>query len=245
MEKKVLKISSKKNPLSSEIAPFDNQVVKTDEPLPQAHIVYILCGRRGSGKSSLMLNLLKRKSSPYHKFYDNIMMCSPTAGRDPKFDKLVEELNREGKFYDTLDDEVVTDIVEKLKVANDSYKEEHPKSEPHNLLIIDDCIHLMGASPMLNQLFSNGRHLKLSVFICTQKLNKLSTMCRGQADILTFFPNDNAKEFETLENEWSIDRKLLKSVYDYATDEPNSFLHISFFGRRPQFFKKFDKIEIE
>ena len=138
MEKKVLKISSKKNPLSSEIAPFDNQVVKTDEPLPQAHIVYILCGRRGSGKSSLMLNLLKRKSSPYHKFYDNIMMCSPTAGRDPKFDKLVEELNREGKFYDTLDDEVVTDIVEKLKVANDSYKEEHPKSEPHNLLIIDD-----------------------------------------------------------------------------------------------------------
>jgi len=244
----MFKISSQKNPLSGEIAPLDNQVVKTDEPLPQAHIVYIICGKRGSGKSTLLLNLLKRKNSPYHRFYDNIMMCSPTAGRDPKFDKLTEELARENKFYDTLNDEVITDIVERLKAFNDAYAVEHPKSQPHNLLILDDCIHLMPGSTQqsaLNQLFSNGRHLKLTLFICTQKLNKLSTLCRSQADLITFFPNDNQKEFDTLESEWNIDPKLLKAVYNYATDEPNSFLHISLFGRRPQFFKRFDKIDIE
>lgn len=244
----MFKITSHRNPLSGEIAPLDSQVVKTDEPLPQAHIVYIICGKRGSGKSTLLLNLLKRKNSPYHKFYDNIMMCSPTAGRDPKFDKLVEELQREDKFYDTLNDDVVNDIVERLKQFNDEYAVEHPKSQPHNLLILDDCIHLMGTSnahSSLNQLFSNGRHLKLTLFICTQKLNKLSTLCRSQADLITFFPNDNQKEFDTLESEWNIDPKLLKAVYNYATDEPNSFLHISLFGRRPQFFKRFDKIEIE
>lgn len=244
----MFKLSSHRNPLSAEIAPLDNQVVKTDEPLPQAHIVYIICGKRGSGKSTLLLNLLKRKNSPYHKFYDNIMMCSPTAGRDPKFDKLVDELQRENKFYDTLNDDVVNDIVERLKQFNDEYTVEHPKSQPHNLLILDDCIHLMGSSTQhsaLNQLFSNGRHLKLTLFICTQKLNKLSTLCRSQADLITFFPNDNQKEFDTLESEWNIDPKLLKAVYNYATDEPNSFLHISLFGRRPQFFKRFDKIDIE
>lgn len=244
----MFKLSSNRNPLSGEIAPLDNQVVKTDEPLPQAHIVYIICGKRGSGKSTLLLNLLKRKNSPYHKFYDNIMMCSPTAGRDPKFDKLVEELQREDKFYDTLNDDVINDIVERLKQFNDDYAVEHPKSQPHNLLILDDCIHLMGTSnahSSLNQLFSNGRHLKLTLFLCTQKLNKLSTLCRSQADLITFFPNDNQKEFDTLENEWNIDPKLLKAVYNYATDEPNSFLHISLFGRRPQFFKRFDKIDIE
>lgn len=244
----MFKLSSSRNPLSGEIAPLDSQVVKTDEPLPQAHIVYIICGKRGSGKSTLLLNLLKRKNSPYHKFYDNIMMCSPTAGRDPKFDKLVEELQREDKFYDTLNDDVINDIVERLKQFNDEYAVEHPKSQPHNLLILDDCIHLMGTSnahSSLNQLFSNGRHLKLTLFICTQKLNKLSTLCRSQADLITFFPNDNQKEFDTLESEWNIDPKLLKAVYNYATDEPNSFLHISLFGRRPQFFKRFDKIDIE
>jgi predicted AAA+ superfamily ATPase len=244
----MFKISSVRNPLSAELTPLDNQVVKTDEPLPQAHIVYIIAGRRGSGKSSMLLQLLKRKSSPYHRFYDNIMMCSPTASRDPKFDKLVEELQREDKFYDTLNDDVINDIVERLKEFNDAYKEEHPKSQPHNLLILDDCIHLMGTSnahSSLNQLFSNGRHLSLTLFICTQKLNKLSTLCRSQADLISFFPNDNQKEFDTLEHEWNIDPKLLKAVYNYATDEPNSFLHISLFGRRPQFFKRFDKIEIE
>jgi len=244
----MFKITSHRNPLSGEIAPLDNQVVKTDEPLPQAHIVYIIAGKRGSGKSTMLLNLLKQKSSPYRKFYDNIMMCSPTAGRDPKFDKLVDELQREDKFYDTLNDDVVNDIVERLKQFNDEYAVEHPKSQPHNLLILDDCIHLMGTSnahSSLNQLFSNGRHLKLTLFICTQKLNKLSTLCRSQADLITFFPNDNQKEFDTLENEWNIDPKLLKAVYNYATDEPNSFLHISLFGRRPQFFKRFDKIDIE
>lgn len=244
----MFKITSHRNPLSGEIAPLDNQVVKTDEPLPQAHIVYLICGKRGSGKSTMLLNLLKRKSSPYHKFYDNIMMCSPTANRDPKFDKLVEELQREDKFYDTLNDDVVNDIVERLKQFNDEYAVEHPKSQPHNLLILDDCIHLMGTSnahSSLNQLFSNGRHLRLALFVCTQKLNKLSTLCRSQADLITFFPNDNQKEFDTLESEWNIDPKLLKAVYNYATDEPNSFLHISLFGRRPQFFKRFDKIDIE
>ena len=54
----MFKLSSSRNPLSGEIAPLDNQVVKTDEPLPQAHIVYIIVGKRGSGKSTLLLNLL-------------------------------------------------------------------------------------------------------------------------------------------------------------------------------------------
>lgn len=239
---------TKANPLSGDLAPFDSQVQKSDEPLPLGHIIYIIAGKRGSGKSTLLLNLLKRKTSPYHRFFDNIMMCSPTAKRDPKFDKLIEELDIDRKFYDTLDDTVISEIVNRLNEFNDKYKQEHPKTEPHNLLILDDCIHLMPTSTQhsaINQLFVNGRHMKLTLFICTQKLNKLSTLCRSQADLITFFPNDNQKEFETLENEWSIDHHLLKKIYDYATDTPNSFLHISLFGRKPTFFKRFDKIEME
>jgi len=239
------RFSLRENALSCDLAPMDNQVHKTDDPLPLGHVSYIFCGKKGSGKSTLILNLLKRKTSPYYRHFDNIYMISPTAKRDPKFEKLIEELSRDGKFYDTLDETTINDIIQKITKFNEDFLEEHPKKKPFNLLILDDCIHMMPTSTAqstLQQLFSNQRHSKLSLFLATQKLNKLPTLCRANADLISFFPNDNKKEFECLENEWSIDPKLLKAVYEFAIDAPNSFLHISFFGRKPTFFRKFDRI---
>jgi Mg2+ and Co2+ transporter CorA len=238
----------KENPLSCDIAPLDNQVKKSDDPLPLGNLIHIFCGKRGSGKSTILLNLLKRKTSPYHKSFDNIYLVSPTANRDEKFDKLVEELIEDDKFYDKLDDTVIDKIIEKVTSFNDEYKKEHPKKQPRNLLILDDCIHMLPTSTQhssINQIFTNGRHMKLSIFLCTQQLTKLNRLIRTNADLLTFFPTDNKKEFETLSDEWSIEPKLLRDIYEFAIDGNNSFLHISFCGRKPMFFKKFDRIVIE
>lgn len=238
----------RENPLSSDISPMDNQVVKTDDPLPLGNSIYIFCGKRGSGKSTLLLNLLKRKTSPYHKSFDNIFLCSSTALRDEKFSNLIDELKEDDKYYDTINENVMNEIIEKITQFNDDYKKEHPKKTPRNLLILDDVIHLLPSSTeksSINQIFTNGRHLKLSTWICTQQLTKLNRLIRTNADLLSFFPNDNKKEFETLSEEWSIDPKLLQSIYNFATDAPNSFLHISFCGRKPVFFKKFDRIIVE
>jgi Cdc6-like AAA superfamily ATPase len=235
----------RENPLSCEIVPLDNQVTKSDDPLPLGNLNYIFCGKKGTGKSTLLLSLLKRKASPYYKSFDNIYLISPTASRDPKFDKLIEELKEDDKYYDTLNDSIIDDIVKRLNDFNEEYKKEHPKKIPRNLLILDDCIHLLPTSTQhssINQLFTNQRHMKLSIFICTQQLTKLNRLIRTNADLLSFFPNDNKKEFETLADEWSIEPKFLEKVYKFATDTPNSFLHISFCGRRPLFFKKFDRI---
>ena len=244
----MFKFTSRENPLSCEIAPMDNQVIKTDDPLPVGNLNYILAGKKGSGKSTLALNLLKRKSSPYYRQFDNIFLISPTASRDEKFAKLIEELSVDNKFYDTLDDTIINEIVERLKKFNEEYKEEHPKKTPRNLIILDDCIHLLPSSTQqssLNQLICNGRHIKSSLWIMTQQLTKLNRLFRTNCDLLSYFPNDSKKEFETIEDEWAIEPKLLKAVYDFATSTPNSFLHISFFGRKPTFFKKFDRILIE
>jgi hypothetical protein len=238
----------RENPLSCDIAPLDNQVTKSDDPLPLGNLIHIFCGRRGSGKSTILLNLLKRKTSPYHKSFDNIYLVSPTANRDEKFDKLVEELKEDDKFYDKLDESVIDKIIEKLTLFNDEYKKEHPKKTPRNLLILDDCLNMLPSSTQrssINQIFTNGRHMKLSIFLCTQMLTKLNRLIRTNADLLTFFPTDNKREFETLADEWAIDPKLLRDIYEFAVDGNNSFLHISFCGRKPIFFKKFDRIVIE
>ena len=244
------------NPLSAQIAPLDKQVVRSDEPLPLGnHLLHIFSGKRGSGKSTLMLNLLCRTGSPYHKYFHNVFMCSPTARRDPKWNALVEEVDREGHFYDKLDDDICDQIIRSVEEYNDTYlkgvydkikkKWIKPKDKPFNLLILDDCLSALPMSQQksrINDLFVNSRHMKLSVWISTQKYNKLNTVCRSNCDLLSFYATDNEKEFQSLADDWSIPINRLKRLYTFATDEDNSFLHISFVPRRPVFFKRFDRI---
>jgi hypothetical protein len=78
----------------------------------------------------------------------------------------------------------------------------------------------------------------------SQQLTKINRLARTNADLLTYFPNDSSAEMRTLESEWAIEPKLLKSVYEYAVSQPNSWLHISFAGRAPRFYRKFDEIKI-
>lgn len=244
------------NKLSDDIMPMDSQVTATEDPLPKdGHHVYIFSGKRGSGKSTLMLNLLHRKSSPYYRVFHNIFLVSPTARRDPKWKDVAEEVERDGNFWPKLTEDTCQEIIDKVQAFNDDLtrpkkdkrtgKEIKSREKPRSLLILDDCLNSVPSSHMkscINDLFTNGRHMKLTVWISTQKLNKLNTVIRANTDMISFYPTDSKKEFETLENEWAIDPARLRRLYEFACSEPNSFLHISFMGRSPRFFKKFSPI---
>jgi hypothetical protein len=235
------------NELSGKIMPFDNQVKKSDDPLPQsAGVIWIMSGKKGSGKSNLILNVLKRKGSPYKKFYDNIFLISPTAGKDEKFKKFISELEKEGKYYDTLDETIIDAVLAQVKKFNDEFDEKKEKRKPENLLILDDCIHLMPKSTTtsnINQLFTTSRHNRLSVWVATQKYNKINPLIRANADLISFFRSDNRKEITTLIDDINVDKPLFEKIYEFCTEEPNSFMHISLFGKI-KFYRKFDRINI-
>jgi GTPase SAR1 family protein len=200
------------NPLSSDIAPLDKQVIRTDEPLPLSYINYIVIGKKGSGKSTLILNLLKKKSSPYYKKFDNIYLISPTAGRDTKFEKLVDELKQEDKYYDELNDENISEIINRLQEFNDEFIEEQEenktKEKPNNLLILDDCLANLPSSnahSLINKIFTNARHYKLSIWCLVQKYNKLNPLIRTNSDLITIFSpsryfNLNSKPHKASDN---------------------------------------------
>ncbi len=236
-----------KNKLSNQIMPYDHQVKKSDDPLPRsAGIIWIMSGKKGSGKSNLILNVLKRKGSPYKKFYDNIFLISPTAGKDEKFKKFIGELEKEGKYYDTLDESIIDAVLKQVKTFNEDFDEGEEGRKPENLLILDDCIHLMPKSNTIsniNQLFTTSRHNQLSVWVATQKYNKINPLIRANADLISFFRSDNRKEIATLIDDINVEKKLFEQIYEFCTNEPNSFMHISLFGKI-KFYKKFDKINI-
>ena len=119
------------------------------------------------------------------------------------------------------------------------------KKPPHSLIMFDDCLNeLKGstAKSIQGRLWTRNRHYFTNVAITTQRYMKLNPTIRNNIDTLSFWKTANQKEYDTLEDDLNVDSKTLKRVFDFATEEPFSFLHITFNAGQPLFFKKFDRI---
>ena len=241
------KYKLKLNPISKSLNKLDSQVIRSDDPLPKQDIVWVISGGKGSGKSTMVLNVLKNKNA-YKGFFDNIFLVSPTARNDSKFEKLIEELDVDSKCFSECNDEVVDEIIDRLKAFNESFDVEEEGRKPHSLVLFDDCLAFLPKSTQksrFNELITTSRHLKTSVWILSQKYNAVNPLIRAQMDLLSIFHTNNKKELETLEDDLNLDKKDFKEMFQFATDSPNSFLHVSFFSGKPKFFRKFDQILID
>lgn len=250
-----MKFSTIKNPLSDKLYSLDSQVQKSDEPLPKdcGHLIWSVIGKKGTGKSTLMLNALKIH---YKKYFDNVYLISTTAEKDDKFSDLIEELAHDGKYFSDCTVEIVQEILDKLEAYNGGVPGKH-KKKVRNLVIFDDCLHLLPKQTKggINQLFTCNRHFKTSVWVTSQKWNALNTLIRSNCDLHSFFRTDSKQEYETIKNDMNINPDLFDSIYNYVfeqndndncitgpSDNERPFLHISFCGGKPAFYRKFDRI---
>ena len=234
------------------LGPLDSQVNRQSDPLPVGnHLNWVISGRKGSGKTTVLLSALTDSKSPWHKHYSSIFVISPTARKDPKFGPLLDDIEQSGQgaHYEDLNNETVEEILGKVAELNEKY---HTKKKPmSHLCIIDDCIHLLpssntrkGPASRVNQLFANNRHSKLTNVITTQQYKKINPLIRANMDLVTLFPTENAKEVESIASDFNLDHDKFVNMLNFATDEPNSFLHVNLFGHKPTYYKKFNKIEV-
>ena len=198
--------------------------------------VWLIVGKRGSGKSTFVLNLLRKKEM-YRRAFDNIYLVSPTAEKDDKFDKLITELKETNNFYEDCNNETLTEIRERVQQFNNDFLEDEKnikkKKKPNSLLILDDCISDLNKNSeiknTINKMVMNSRHLKLHIWIISQKYKLISTAIRSNADLLTFFNNDNSVEIKALE-EFGIDTSLIDRL-----EKPNDFIHVVLRGKPKHF----------
>jgi hypothetical protein len=238
------------HPYTSLLEALDDQVRRSEDPVPLLqYIVWYIIGAKGLGKSTLLLNMLIKKNSPFRKLFTCIFLCSPTAKRDPKFKPLVKELEEDGTFYDHLDEQVAAEIESRLQQINEEFvpTKKYPKS--FNCVIWDDCLYSLPNSQVknsvINRILTTTRHLRSCVFILSQKYNALNTICRNQVDLFSFFkPGSNAEEKSIVEDHKKDER--FEALLDWATEPEKkgvpSFLHISKFSGKPIYFKNFDRI---
>lgn len=215
----------------------DKQVDDKEGVFPMGSRIFCFCGKKGSGKSSALLSLLTNKSSPYYKYYDNIILCSPSAPHDDKMIELYEEVAEGGKYFDILNEKTAEQIRDMLIALNDQSK----RKNPQNLLILDDVTHSFptGRKPShISGLFTNSRHLKCGIFVVTHKYNSMPSIFRNQLDCIFLYKTNSKGELESLKKDLPFDEDVLESNFKKATSEPYGFLYINMTGHNPKMYNK-------
>lgn len=230
--------------LTSVLHSLDSQVSPSKEPLlPGNNIIYSIVGKKGTGKSTLLLSLLNSKLA-FKQRFNCIWMVSPTARSERKFEKLVEELDEHGRFHDMLDEGVMNKILSEVAVKNERWTK---KKEIRHLIILDDCMADLPRSKQstLSRIIVTSRHLHCSVIITSQKYNAIPTVIRAQNDLLSIFKTYNTREITTIQEDMSIDRDIFSEIYDFCTDEPHSFMHVNLLTNPITFYKRFDELQVD
>jgi hypothetical protein len=235
-------IKVKENKITSKLVPLDNQLGNDDNIFPhRTGLLYLVIGRKGSGKTTVLLNLLKTKKEDggYRGFYDNIFLINPN-GKDPKYSKLIEELEKSGNYYTEMTNDVLEEIEEKIRTFNDNYD---GPGKPANLLICDDCIHFLPKSNQKARVFhgiiTGMRHLHLNMIITLQKLKGANTIVRSNADIVSVWRNDTKTEVKDIQEEFGFPAEYLEEAWK----DKHGFATVSFASGKPRYFIKFNEIE--
>lgn len=170
----------------------------------ESFCAYIV-GKRNSGKSHLLLQLLISKDGFKDKF-DHVYLINPTYKYDEKYHVI-----KFTEVYDSFSNELVDELIVK-------FEEKDP--EENVLLILDDCVcednfKKNQSDTPLNRLAVNGRHLGVSMIILSQKYNAISSYIRSQLDYILLFETKNQTEIRTLYEEFG--EGSSKEFLDYLT----------------------------
>lgn len=232
--------------LTKALAPFDKQICEENTPLPMKPCNYGIFCKKGGGKTTLLLNLISKKESPWYKHFNLIFFISPTAKNDPKVHDLLEDIG--DQYYDTLSPVVLQSIIEKIDHHKDKWTRKKKRGDPAYCIIYDDCIHLLKAkqNQIINELATQNRHRKITNIYVLQKWNTyLPTLIRSNLDLISIFRSDNKKELNSFFEEMNMDEDKIRALYEYATKEEYSFLHINTYRNPAKFYRKFDEIRYQ
>jgi hypothetical protein len=223
------------------------------EPFPNKSFFWIIVGRPGSGKSSLLINCLigKGKDRVYNKVFNKILYVCPSNSRksivnnpfddlpeDQKFEnfdetvvKKIEEIREE--FDGKKDDKKKIDITRTQRLTDMAKMEKPVKKKSskykNQLLILDDVTAYLKDDPeLLIELSTNRRHLKLSIVLLVQFLRSIPKPVRFQVTDITLFKPSNELDTKIIEEEYiNLKKENFKELKRFVWDTKHDMLMIS------------------
>ena len=193
--------------------------------------ITILLGRKGSGKTSLLIDLL-RTPGGYFKKYKRIIIISPTYVS--QHEKSWSKISREGvEVFSLLSDQLLT------------YIEQQSQSKEGLLVISDDQDEAWRKSvdhQIVNRMISNSRHSNLSFVFLSQSVVQLPTIIRRNCDVYVLFGACSYQEINLIYAEVStVQRKDFWDLFSKATSKPYGFLVVSIERGKIRFYDSFNQ----
>jgi hypothetical protein len=206
--------------------------------------VMLLCGRRGSGKTTLATRMLITSNAFKNKF-DKIVIISPTFYLSPQW-RSFDSSN--WSIYTKYDPQIIEEL---LREQSGSSMWRLGRKRPKILLILDDLgktsRHIKkNEHDPLDTLSCNGRHLDISVMFLGQQFSQMNTALRSNADIIIFFATHNLRDNLDLYNEVGTGNyKDFRDRIGIITNERFSFLLVKNCGGILKYHDCFDEIAIK
>ena len=211
--------------------------IKTQN-IPQRNgSIYILTGSGGSGKTSLLLNMIKSKQIYRKKFHNIYYICPSVSFLSVEKHPFKDHDN----VYHELNYSILEDIYNELIEIKE--KEKKPK---YSLIIIDDMADSMKDASILkilNRMIIKARHVNCCFFFTLQSYYYFPKILRKQITYITIFKPKNIEEFYSLSKElFNLNQDDALKLYDYVFDA--AYAHLDVDTVSNIYYKNFNKLEL-
>ena len=195
----------------------------------------VFIGRQGSGKTSLMINIVKRL---YKKCFHYIYVFMPQTSRISLSNNIFDKYLPEEQIYEELNQETISDLYARLKEnSSRGYK---------SLVIYDDvqkALKINSVLLSLKNIIANQRHLGVVNLILLQNYMALDKSLREIiSNIVLFKLNKTQTERIFLECVESA-RDKFEEIRNMVFDKPYTWMFINLSSQR--IFKEWDEVIYE
>jgi GTPase SAR1 family protein len=236
-----------------EIIEIENDKLKLGKPIQETMSVFIpdidpslnipcrngfhavFCGSGGSGKSSLMMNLIK---GPYKKKFDNIYYFCPQVS-------FASVKNHPFKKHDKVYHEFSVRELSEIYKELEEKKEE--KSNEYSLIILDDladCLKNNDIQVLMNKMMIKSRHLQVSWIISLQAYYYFPKQLRRQITNFILFKTKSIDEFQSLARElFNMNSDDALTLYNYVFDK--NYNHLDVDTVTNTYYKNFNLLQLK
>lgn len=195
----------------------------------------IIVGKMGSGKTSLITNLVK---SVFRKCYHNIYIFIPENSRQSIDNDIYGKNLPENQLFDTLTEANIESVYNELQ--------DNSSNDEFSLLVIDDfqtALKDPSIIKTLTKIITKMRHLRTTIFLLQQNYQALNKSLRELTSNLILFNVGKSQLDKIFDESIQLEKNKYQELIDISFKEKNDWILINLNGKR-NIYRMFDKIII-